>query len=237
MSTTVEDIAIQALARCAEFGGSYPTTRSVMYRRVGARQQALYAAAARANPEYFGAEAIGTLDAQKAISLASLGDPAAGDPVPNMELISKIEVAVSSGAGALPVGTEIHVVPITDAMNAALPPRVTFRGGVIAQVGTDLATVTKINVYYSHRPFNLRPTDKAALIELPESFHELLVLDLARWLLRKASSVTKEVREVALAALEAEEKEELVNFLATVQAFTSAVERGRFSRTQGSTRQ
>jgi hypothetical protein len=236
--STVEELTIQALARCAEYGNDYPTTRSVLYRRLGVRQQQLFAAAARANPEYFGATALGTLDSNGAISLSTLGDPAAADPTPNMELLSRIEVAANDGSeGALDVGTEVHVVVVTDALHAVLPPRVTVRGGVIASVGSDLAHVTQLFVYYSRRPFRLNYDDKATLVELPEPFQELLVIDLARFNLRKMASLTKEVRQVALAALDAEEQEGVANFIAAVQAFTSAVETGRFSRTQGSTRQ
>jgi len=234
---TVEDLAIQALARCAEFGGNYPSTRSVMYRRLGVRQQQLFSAAARVNPEYFGLTADGTLDANKEISLANTGDRTAQNPVPNMELISRIEVLANDGSqGAPAVGTEINVVPITDT-GAALPPRLTIRGGTFAPVGTDFAQITQIRVFYSYRPFRFDPQDGTVTVELPEPFQDLLVLDLARFMLRKATTMTKEVREVALAALEAEEKESILNFEEHVDSFTKAVERGRFGRTQGNTRQ
>jgi len=232
----VEDLTIQALARCAEFGNDYPQTRSVLYRRLGVRQQQLFAAAARTNPEYFGATAIGTLDSGGKISLASLGDPTATVPVEAMERIMRIEVAASSGT-APAAGTEINVVAVTDAESAALPPRVTIRGGTIAPVGSDLTGVTEILVYYARRPFRTNYDDKNTVIELPEPFQDLLVVDLARFTLRKMASLTKEVRQVALAALDAEEQEAMVNFLATVGAFTSAVERGRFGRTQVATGQ
>lgn len=236
-NATVEDLTIQALARCDEYGASYPSVHSVMYRRLGVRQQQLFSAAARINPEYFGLQADGTLDTNGEISLALTGDPDATSPVPNMELISKIEVLANDGSvDALPVGTEIYVVPITD-LDAALAPRLTIRGGTFAPVGTDLATVTQIRVYYSYRPFRLEPDSESTPIELPEPFHDLLVVDLARFLLRKSASLTKEVRDVAMAALQTEEAESLANFLAHVKEFTSAVERGRFGRTQGSTKQ
>jgi hypothetical protein len=209
----------------------------VLYRRLGVRQQQLFAAAARANPEYFGDAAVGTLDSGGKISLASLGDPTAIVPVEAMERISRVEVAASSGLTAPAAGTEINVVAVTDAENAALPPRITIRGGVVAPVGSDLAGVTEILVYYARRPFRTNFEDKLTDVELPEPFQELLVLDLARFTLRKMASLTKEVREVALAALDAEEQEAMVNFLATVGAFTTAVERGRFGRTQGATGQ
>lgn len=233
---TAEDLTILALARCAEYSDSYPTARSVLYARLGERQQQLFAQAARTNREYFGVTAIGTLDASHAISLASLGDPAAANPTPAMELISRITVAATDGDPNAPaVGTEIRDVVGTDPH--ALPPRVTIRGGVIAPVGTDLDHVTQIAVDYSPRPFLVRPVDGNEAIELPEPFHALLVLDLARFNLRKMASISQEVRTVALAALQAEEQEAIANFNATIGTFTAAVERGRFTRTQGDTKQ
>lgn len=232
---TVEDLRIAALARCAEYGGEYPNTNSLSYQRIGERQQQLFAAAALTNPEYFGATADGVLDGQGAVDMGTMGDPSVADPVPAVELISRLEVAAIS-AGPLSVGQEINVVPLTD-VEAALAPRVTVRGNIIRQVGTDLAGVTEVRLFYSHRPFVLRPQDGAVVIELPEPFHILLVLDLARFMMRKAASVEKEVRQVALAAFESEEKEAMDNFLAHVHEFTSAAERGRFGRTQGDTKQ
>ncbi len=207
-----------------------------MYRRIGERQQQLFSAAARINPEYFGTYADGTLDANKAISFATMGDRNGVTAVPNPDLISRIEVLLSSGGGAPAVGTEIHIVPLTDP-DAALAPRMTLRGGTLAPVSTDLAQVTKIRMFYSKSPFRVDAEDGGAAVELPEAYQNLLVLDLARYLLRKTASLTKEVREVALAALEAEEQESLAAFLAHVKELTSASERGRFGRTQGSTKQ
>src|SRR5271157_3831672 len=169
---TVEDLTILALTRCAEYSDSYPTTRSVLYQRLGERQQQLFAAAARTNPEYFGVTAFGTLDANHAISLAGLGDPAAVPPVPAMELISRITVTANDGTvGAPAVGSEIHKVTISDPH--ALPPRVTIRGTDLRPVGTDLDHVTQIAVDFSPRPFLVRPVDGTEPIELPEPFHAL----------------------------------------------------------------
>jgi hypothetical protein len=233
---TVEDLTIQALARCAEYSDNFPVTRSVLYRRLGVRQQQLFSAAAHANPEFFGVIADGTLDISHRITTASMGDPLAVPPVPAIELISRIEVLASSGAGAPAVGTEIHLVPVTDP-NAALAPRVTLRGGVFAPVGTDLDQVTQIRVFYSKRPFYLSPTDKSTPVELPEPFHDLLVVDLAKFMLRKMATLTQEVRAAALAALDVEEQEMAAGYLAHVKEITAAVESGRFGRTQGSTKQ
>lgn len=233
---TVEELVEQALARAMEFGQDFPATRSLLYRRIGVRQQQLFAVAARTNPEFFGDSAIGTPDANGAIDMGLMGDPDAADPVEAVEVISRIEIE-DPGTSGLTAGDEVNIVSLTDRDAAAYPPRVTVRGNIIRQVGTDLANVTSIRVYYSVRPFRIDPDDGGVVVRLSEPFHDLLVVDLARWMLRKAATVPKEVREVALAALEAEETEGLANFLAQVEQYTSASERGRFGRTVGATKQ
>jgi hypothetical protein len=164
-----------------------------------------------------------------------MGDPNAADPVEAAEVISRIEVE-DPGTSGLVAGTEIAIVPLTDP-SAAFPPRVTVRNGVIRQVDTDLAGVTSIRVYYSRRPFRIDDQDATRTIALPEPFQELLVVDLARWMLRKEATIPAETRQVALAALDAEEQEMLANFVATVKDATAPAERGRFGRTIGSTKQ
>lgn len=232
---TVEELVIQALARAMEFGDNFPATRSLLYRRLGVRQQQLFAAAARVNPYYFGDIAIGTLDAAGSIDINLSGDPEAADPVENMELISEVAIE-DPGTSGFAAGDEVHVVPLHDP-EVAFAPRVTIQGHVIRQVGTDLANVVSIRLYYSRRPFRIDPDDAASPISLPETFSELLVVDVAKYLLRKAATIPQEVRQVALTALEAEEQEALGNFIEHVREFTAGAEKGRWGRTQGATKQ
>ncbi len=232
---TVEDLVEQSLARAMEFSDKFPATRSLLYRRLGVRQQQLFALAARTNPEFFGSCAIGTLDANKAINIGLTGDPNAGDPVEAMEFVSKIQVE-NPGTSSFAVGADVNLLLLTDP-DAAYPPRVTLRGNVIRQVGTDLAGVTSIRVYYSVRPFRINPEDSATVVRLPEPFHDLLVVDLAKWMLRKTATLSKEVRTVAMEALNGEEAETLENFLEEVTNYTRGAERGRFGRTAGVTHQ
>jgi hypothetical protein len=232
---TVDELVDQALARALEFGDGFPSTRSLLYRRLGVRQQQLFATAARVNPEYFGTSTVRNVDPTGTVDLKTLGDPNAPNPVPAVETISRIEIA-DPGTSGLNPGTEINIVPLTDP-DAAFPPRVTIRDGIIRQVGNELQGVTSIRIYYSRRPFRIGPTDGNREIELPEPFHELLVVDLARWMLRKQATIPTEVRQIALAALDAEEQEMLANFLASVKEITTPAERGRFGRTIGNTKQ
>ena len=235
-STTVEDLVIQALSRAMEFGNGFPTTRSVLYHELGHRQQQLFAIAARWNREYFGDDAIGTLDGNGAIDAGLMGDPLAADPVEAIEAVSKVTVE-DPGTSGYAIGEKVHIVSLTDDEDAEIPPRMTYRGNIFRQVGTDLAGVVSIRVSYSQRPFVLGPSDKDTLVVLPEPFHDLLIVNLVQYLVRKTGSLAGDARQAALAVLDAEEKALMEGFESTVRGVTMAVEAGRFGRTTGATKQ
>ncbi|KKK77831.1 hypothetical protein LCGC14_2849660, partial [marine sediment metagenome] len=135
-------------------------------------------------------------------------------------------------------GDEVNVVQLNDVAAAALAPRVTLRNQILKQVGTDLALVTSVRLYYSRRPFRLTDSeDGSTTVDFPEQWEELLVIDLAKWITRKATNPPLEQRTAALVSLDAEEQETLANFEQEVTSFTSAAETGRFMRTAGQTRQ
>ncbi len=233
--STVLGLVTAALSRGADFGVGYPGSKSVLYRRLGNRLHQLYAMAASWNPEYFGVSAVGTLTSG-GVNFSSMGNPAAGDPVFAPELVSRVEIA-DKGTSSYTNGDEINVVQLNDP-NAALPPRVTLRNQVLQQVDTDLANVTSVRLYYSRRPFRLTADeDGTTTVDFPEQFEELLVIDLTRWIVRKATNPPLDQRTVVLAELADEEKETLGNFEQEVRNFTSAAETGRFARTAGATRQ
>ncbi|KKN24082.1 hypothetical protein LCGC14_0898580 [marine sediment metagenome] len=229
--STVNDLATAALSRAADFGAAYPGSRSVLYRRLSNRLHQLYAAAARWNPEYFGVSAVGTLDSG-GVSFSTMG-ASGGTYAP--ELVSRIEIA-DKGTSSYTNGDEVNLVQLNDP-DAALPPRVMVRNQALQQVGTDLTDVTSLRMYYSRRPFRLAADDGDTTVDFPEQFEELLVIDLTKWITRKATNPPLEQRAAALASLDAEEQETLANFEQEVVSFTSAAETGRFMRTAGQTRQ
>ncbi len=229
--STVNDLVTAALSRAADFGAAYPGSRSVLYRRLSNRLHQLYAAAARWNPEYFGVSAVGTLDSG-GVSFSSMETP---DGVYPPELVSRLEIA-DKGTSSYTNGDEINIVQLNDP-GVALAPRVTLRNQTLQQVGTDLANVTSVRLYYSRRPFRLAATDGGTTVDFPEQWEELLVIDLTKWITRKATNPPLKQRTAALASLDAEEQETLGNFEQEVSSFTSAVETGRFARTAGQTRQ
>ena len=229
--STVNDLVTAALSRAADFGAGYPGSRSVLYRRLSNRLHQLYAVAARWNPEYFGVSAVGTLDSG-GVSFSTMG-ASGGTYAP--ELVSRIEIA-DKGTSSYTNGDEVNLVQLNDP-DAALPPRVMVRNQALQQVGTDLTDVTSLRMYYSRRPFRLAADDGDTTVDFPEQFEELLVIDLTKWITRKATNPPLEQRAAALASLDAEEQETLANFEQEVVSFTSAAETGRFMRTAGQTRQ
>ena len=58
---TADEVCDAALARCAEFNARVPSTRSVMYRQINARQQQLFSHVADLEPEMFGRTATAVL--------------------------------------------------------------------------------------------------------------------------------------------------------------------------------
>lgn len=210
MSLTCEEITIQALARASEVSNTVPATRTLAYRRIGLRQQQLFAAAAKVNSDYYGACAETNLVA----GAADLADIAS--PVPTPELVSKVCVE-NPGTSAYVNGDEVNIVQTVD-ITAALAPRMTLRDLVLQQVGTELAGVTSIMIYYSRLPKAYGPTDAATLTEISSPWDELLVVDLTIYLLRKAP-IDAAVRKLAIDSLKVEEAELLSGYLTHVREY------------------
>lgn len=206
---TVEEIIQSAIERASHFTPHYPSGKASMIRRISTRQRELFARAARLNPERFGACATAVLDARFAADLQDIQDP-----IPAPELIQRITIT-DPGTSAYAVGDEVNIVTIADA-SAEMPPRATIRDLVLRPVGTDLDGVVEIAVWYSRVPAAIPSTGLAGLAELPSPHDELLVVDLARWLVQRATETSPEVRAAAVAAFAAEEAEGLVAFDAQV---------------------
>ena len=208
---TYEEIVLQALARVTDFGFDVPATRSLCYRWIGLREQALFSRAARVNPEWAGvcahAPVIGG-----AVNLRTIGATA---PVP--ELISKVEI-LDPGTSPYPAGTQVNLVVLKD-VDVAEPPRATLRDYVIEGVGSDLDGVGKLRIYYSRLPVPGKPTDRDREAEIPEPHTEILVVGLASDLLSKALGLDRERKKEALALLAAEEEKRLADFDAYLQTY------------------
>jgi hypothetical protein len=215
---TLEECVIAALSRAEEYGNEWPGTRSVFYRRVGVREQQLMVRAAEINQDFFG----------KSVSInlvAGVANLATLNPVAERVAGARIN---GVGTSAYATGTRVTIVPIDDPTYSGLAPRATLRDYTLTQVGADLALVASVWIDYSKRP-----TVKALATDVPEiplHFHELLVLDLVKWMVRKSSIVdTKQRLEIA-ARLSEEETELLADYDEHVERFQTA-EESRFGRT------
>lgn len=212
---TVEEIAVAALARAMEHSDKVPTTRSVLYRRIGQRQQDLFAMAARISPDYYGVCAKASLRDGDGEWVGAADIAAIAGDVPPAEQITRIEI-LDAGTSTYAVGDEVNIVPQGDP-NVAFPPRVTLRNRVIRQVGTDLEGVEKLEVFYSRSPVPVTAADEDREMELPAQFQELLVVDAARDLFRRSTLLPN--RPALVALMDAEEKPLLADYLAHVQRF------------------
>jgi hypothetical protein len=215
-----EDIAVMALGRAIEFSTKVPSARSVMYRRIGIRQQQLFVRAAKINPDWAGVMATAPLTAWGGLLALDLADLIT--PAEAAELISRIEIA-AKGTSLYAVGQEVNIVTLADP-NCADAPRVIVRNKIIQAYNNELVGVTSLNVYYSRVPLPIAPTDGDCDVELAEPHVELLVIDLTRHLLQKTIALATTERTAAIAGLDAEEATALSQFDQHVRRYSDATQ-------------
>lgn len=215
---TVEEIVLAALARGMEFTNELPQTRSVHYRRITMRQQQLFVRAAEINPDYFG----------KSVSVnvvAGVADLSGLDP--QAERVSGVRIN-GAGTSGYAAGRRVSIVPLDDSGYAGLPPRANIRDYTLTQVSTDLALVASVWIDYSKRPADLTAAEDEP--ELPAQFHELLVIDDTKAMVRKLVQTDTAQRTAFLQVLNDEEAELVVDFERHVERFALG-EESRFGRT------
>lgn len=193
-----DQVCDAALARCAEWTPAVPSTRSVMFHRINARQQQLFSYVADREPEYFGRSAVKALVAG-AVDLGTLN--------PKAERVTDIRIE-DPGTSALVTKDRVNVVPVMD-VGAADVPRATLRDFILEQVDTDLALVTSLRIHYSKRPASI--VNGTTTIELMEQFQELLVIDLTKHIIRKTLELSGENRELIVKILDEEEVEAMAD--------------------------
>ncbi len=212
--TTLEDLAVIGLSRALDFSQEVPSTRSLLWRRLLVRQQQLFAMAGKLNPDYFGALVEGTLDANFRVNLRDLVNHASLDPA---STVQRVEIK-NIGTSSFVTGDRVAVVSIDD-VDAEEIPRMTLRDFVLKGVGTDLNLVTSVCVAYSRIPDVVATPDGTEIPSLPDQYQELLVVDLARDLLRKTLSLGAEARAAGIATLSEEEGPLLADYQAEVAVF------------------
>ena len=229
---TYDEIIENAKSRALDFGATFPTTKRVLYRRIEIRQQELFSAANRVNPDYFGVSATGTLDANGAADIKDQQAAVNVDPAAN---ISRVEVEDPGTHPTLLAGDEIHLVSFSD-VKAALAPRMTLRNFVLRQVGDDLEGVVSVCAFYGFRPENkTTPLDGSEVAELPDVYQELLVYDLVMFMLKQTLDMDVTLKTGALAVLQEEVNEMSAGFLAEVADYAGA-QVSRFGDVRGSQR-
>lgn len=197
---TPEQICVAAMGICSDYTDSYPTTRSIMYQRISSRQRELFAHIATIDPEFYGAEVVAEV-VDGALNIGALEQ--SGDVYP-VERIEEVRIE-EPGDSELEAGARVSLVLVTD-IEASLPPRATLRSGVIRQVGSELAGVESLLVYYSRRPRTIGP-DGSGTIELLEPFQFLLVYDLAKDLIRRTVGIEGAAKAASFELLDRVEKE------------------------------
>lgn len=195
---TPEEIVVAALGIASTYSDSYPSTRSVMYRRISVRQRELFVHIAALDPELFGADVVVDV-VDGAANLAALEQSGDVYPVERVQVV-RIEDA---GASDLDTGERVSLVPADDA-EAHLAPRATYRSGVVRGWDGDLDDVTSLWIAYARRPRTIG-ADGSGEIELLEPFQDLLVFDLARYLVRGTVDIDGQVKAVAADLIEKQE--------------------------------
>lgn len=222
---TVEEMAKLVMARTSEITSHYPSTRALIYRRLGLRQREIMAQGAKLNPDYYGTCAESALDGQSATDLNDIIEP-----VPTPELIEMVTIE-DAGTSGYVLGTEVNIVTRHD-VDAELPPRMTLRDLVLQGVNDDLVGVVSVMIFYSRLPAPFGPSDKDSVIELQSPWDELLVIDGAIQLLQKATRLDAAIRTAAIADLRTEEAPLVKGYMDHVQAY--APQSTRFIRRTGS---
>lgn len=229
---TFQEIVDNAKARGLDFSVTYPTTDRVLYRRIEIRQQEIFSAAARVNPDYFGVNAEGPLDSEFRANLKDLDVSVDVDPAAN---VTRVEIKDPGTHPTFVEGEQVNIVSVSD-VEAELPPRMTLRNFILTGVGQDLVGVASITVLYGYRPeTKATPLDGFEVAELPLPYHELLVMDLTQWMVQQTLEMDAAKKTAALDVLGVDEGQMLDAFLQEVSDFAGA-QVSRFGDVKGAQR-
>jgi hypothetical protein len=202
---TAEEIVVAALARCAEFGDQWPSARSVMYQRINTRHRQLFAMMTTALPDLAGV-------VENAPVVSGVVDLTALE----YDVASVVDVRIPAD-GVYALDQRVAIIPVDDP-DAGLPPRMTASLGELRAYGNELDGVPEVRVAYTRLAESIEMEDDEP--ELPELFHPLLVLDLARYNVQKAISIPSATRAEIAALFDVEEKAMLADFESYLFAYS-----------------
>lgn len=176
---TPEEARKLAYAFLADWGVEIPNTpHALIYNRMSARQREIFSWIGTIDPDFAGECAVAALSGGD-VNLNTLEDLEAG-PYP-IEAIQVIRVE-DPGTSAFPVGTRVRIVRGDDYRQ--VPPRATLRSNILRDVEGDLAEVASVKIWYVRRPKPIS-VEGVGTIELPEPWHDLISLDVARFILTR----------------------------------------------------
>lgn len=211
-------------SRALDFGDGFPTTGPTAWRRIQIREQMVFSEVARVNPDYFGVNVTGLPDPNFDVDLKSLD--VAGSSIDATSLVTRVEV-LDPGTSAYTARQAVNVITPNDP-DAALAPRVWIRNFVVhgyqsCDSVNDLQNVTSICIFYSYRPApRTNPLDGSETSVLPSVWQEVLVTDMATWLLKQTISMGAEEKAAAINVLKAEDVEMMTVFLAEAADYGGA---------------
>jgi hypothetical protein len=214
---TAEEIVEAALVECEALGAKFHTgSRIPMYRHLTTRQQELFSLAGSWNEDYVGWQATGQVTAGQ----SDLRDLRRDDhpTVPGIERIVRVEVS-DPGTSTLTAGAEVHIVRKRSEAFSAPSPRALLRSAILTGYGAELNGVAEVEVFYVRIPRPLEDDNDEA--ELVGGHADLLVIDLARWLILASTDESiQKVAGAAVAQLTSHEKDLLSAFEAHVREFS-----------------
>lgn len=212
-----DEVIDAAMSRCTDLGANVPAARSVYYRRIAIRQAEIFSMVAATHPEYFGTS--------QTVALSS-GTYALAGLNPKAERVTDVVVA-NPGTSGLQTDDQVNLI-IQEDWKAQLAPRAVIRDQILRGIKNDLTGVATVTIYYSRRPTATAATmTKTTEMELPEQFQDLLVIDVAKQMIRKLLDVEPSRRDGWLDLLGGEEKALLATLSQHVSNFVHA-EQNRF---------
>jgi hypothetical protein len=212
---TFEEIERQARSLVAG-RVSWQGPSTLLWQRIAQRQQEIVAKAAEANRGYFLTEAVAFVDNSRVELRTLMYEGASGSlEVSLLDRIFRVEVE-ESGTSPWTPGTEIHVVPVLDP-GVAFPPRMVLVGSQLRAVGGDLQGVDHVRIFYQARPSVQVAAETESV--LPDPYGELLVYDLAKFMLLRIARVKEEDEDPAYSMIRGLEKSLEAQFLEHVSRF------------------
>ena len=220
---TPAEAVLNAQALCSDYTEQFPASDKAAFLRLDTHQHHLFGDASAWDPEHFGAdEALDVQTGQVLLprTVARVSDVYVEDP----------------GCSKWKAGRRVNIVPAND-YHRHMAPRVFIRSLRLVGVEQDIVDVQSVRVYFARYPAKIGLDGtigghEDADMDLPEPWTNLLVIDLARDLIRRAIALEGDMKTRALDRLDEQYETEFKKFEKHVVRYTH-VRQDRFRRPQG----